>query len=365
MSNRKKRSNPKRIIGLVVLVALMAGAAVLGVRVARLVDLTAIEIQTTPTPEPVAGNVMMVTIDPNAPTPEPVLRTGSQGSEVKELQARLQTLGYYSGEVDGQFGSGTQAAVTLFQEQNGLGADGIAGPETRTLLYSAGAKPMTVTPSPAPTDTPAPQATSAAVPGETADGMPLLVNKTHPLPDGYETVHLVNMTDYCDSSIVKIKAKGIEGEQVAVDALMVMLRAAHEDGITVWQVSAGYRSVSYQQQLFDEKVASFVSGGMSREKAKSAASKTVADPGTSEHHTGLAFDITVPGVSFKGTDQAAWVAEHCWDYGFILRYQEEKESITGFVAEPWHFRYVGAEHSLTMRDKNLCLEEYVEQYGNE
>ena len=68
-------------------------------------------------------------------------------------------------------------------------------------------------------------------------------------------------------------------------------------------------------------------------------------------------------MSFKGTKQSNWISQHCWEYGFILRYTEEKEAITGFSAESWHFRYVGEEHSLKMRDENLCLEEYIEKYG--
>ena len=71
----------------------------------------------------------------------------------------------------------------------------------------------------------------------------------------------------------------------------------------------------------------------------------MADPGSSEHHTGLAFDITVAGTIFKGTEQQIWLHEHCWDYGFIIRYQEDKEKITGFLAECWHIRYVGLPHS--------------------
>ena len=102
--------------------------------------------------------------------------------------------------------------------------------------------------------------------------------------------------------------------------------------------------------------------GMSRSKARSATRKTVADPGTSEHHLGTCFDITVPGTTFAGTEQARWLGEHCWDYGFILRYTKDKEKITGFLAEAWHFRYVGEEHARIMRDENLCLEEYLEKY---
>ena len=103
--------------------------------------------------------------------------------------------------------------------------------------------------------------------------------------------------------------------------------------------------------------------GLSRSRAISATKKTVADPGSSEHHLGTAFDITIPGTSFGSTKQAKWLAEHCWEYGFILRYTEEKQNITGFLAEPWHFRFVGTEHSLIMRDEHLCLEEYLDLYG--
>lgn len=361
--NAHREQNWPKIIGLVVLAALAVTAVILGVRVAGLAKLTAIEARTTPTPEPVAGNVMQVTPDPSQPTPEPMLRSGSEGEEVKQLQARLRELGYYAGEIDGQYGPGTREAVRLFQEQNGLGTDGIVGGETRATLYSTSAKPATVTATPTASLTAAP--TTRAAVGYTPDGLPLLVNAEHPLPEGYEPQELVNMTDYCDADVVKIKANGIEGERVAVDALQAMLHAAQAEGVTVWQVSAGYRSVSYQQKLFDNKVYEYRKKGMSGAKARSAALKTVAAPGASEHHTGLAFDVTVPGKSFKGTAQALWLAEHCWDYGFILRYTEEKEAVTGIAAEPWHIRYVGVDHALAMREENLCLEEYVAQYGRE
>lgn len=361
MSAQREHNWPK-IAGLAVLAALAVAAVILGLQVTQLAGRTAEEARTTPTPVPVAGNVMQVTIDPSQPTPEPILRAGSEGEEVKELQARLQTLGYYTGEIDGQYGPGTREAVRLFQEQNGLGADGIFGGETRAALYSAQARPITLTPSPDPTATAAPTIAGAAA-GFREDGLPLLVNQANPLPEGYQPQELVNMTDYCDGSLVKIKGSGIEGERVAVDALLVMLQAAHAEGITVWQVSAGYRSVAYQQQLLDDKIYEYRQQGFSGANARSAALKTVAAPGSSEHHTGLAFDITVPGVAFKGTQQAQWLAENCWDYGFILRYQADKEAITGITAEPWHVRYVGVEHALIMRDENLCLEEYIDLYG--
>ena len=88
------------------------------------------------------------------------------------------------------------------------------------------------------------------------------------------------------------------------------------------------------------------------EEAYEKALETVAIPGTSEHHLGLAVDLL-------GEEAIAWFREHCWDYGFIVRYAAEKESYTGIIDEPWHFRYVGTEVSLDMKDSGLCLEEYL------
>ena len=343
----RSNGNPLKIIGLIALAILLIAAIILGVRVAGLVDLTYTEMHLTPTPVPPYGNVMQVTIDPSLPTPAPMLRSGSQGEEVTRLQTRLQELGYYSGGIDGQFGPGTRDAVTLFQQQHGLGADGIVGQETRDVLYSDQAQPYL----------------SAAAAGLTPEGLPMLVNRTHLLPEGYVPSDLVDMNDYCDASIVTIKYSGTQADRTSVDALLTMLMAAHQDGITVWQISSAYRTVAYQQELFDNQKREYLDRGFSEERAISATRQTVADPGSSEHHLGTSFDITVPGVSFKGTAQAKWLAEHCWDYGFILRYTEEKESITGFLAEPWHFRYVGVEHSIPMRDSGLCLEEYLDLYG--
>lgn len=280
------------------------------------------------------------------PTPTPSATPsryamGDGGEGVKALQQRLKELGYLNGAVDGDFGAGTKAAVTLFQSQNGLDADGIAAQKTLSLLFSDQAKQVTVTPTPDP------------------NAMPILVNRTHPISEGYLPGSLVNLRDYLSSDLVYVKGSDIQGDKAAADALTAMFQAAKADGITGWQISAGYRSLAYQQKLFDQQVAEYQGQGMSKSKAASAASLTVADPGTSEHHTGLAFDITVAGTIFKGTEQQKWLDKNCWNYGFIIRYQADKEDITGFLAECWHIRYVGVAHSVAMRDQNLCLEEYV------
>jgi len=140
------KSNPKTLIGVVVLVILAMALGVLLSRLFPTIGEVRREMSLTPTPLPEApGSVMAVTPDPAAATPEPVLRTGSRGDEVKNLQSRLTALGYYTGDLDGQFGAMTKTAVIDFQRANGLEADGMVGTETKTLLFSAQAKPKTGT----------------------------------------------------------------------------------------------------------------------------------------------------------------------------------------------------------------------------
>ena len=288
------------------------------------------------------------------PTPTPsatpaMLSSGSSGDEVKALQSRLQQLGFYSGVLDGDYGKGTRAAVKLFQAQHGLDDDGIAGQKTLEMLYSSAAQPMLITPTPAAVQV-------------LAGSQPMLVNRQHPVASDFAPADLVNLSEYCDSSLVKIKYDGTQGVREAADALIRMLEAARADGITNWQVSAAYRSYADQQRIFDNKVKSFQNNNpdWSLSRCRSAASVTVADPGASEHHTGLAFDMTVPNTSmFLGTKQCTWLHQHCWEYGFILRYTDEKQQITGFAGEAWHIRYVGTEHSLAMQQSGQCLEEYL------
>lgn len=291
-----------------------------------------------------------VTAAPTA-TPAPTQDTTS----IAAIQQRLAELGYYTGKVDGLTGPGTKKAITLFQEQHGLKADGIYGPATASALFSDAAHVIVATPTPDPN----------TIPGLTADGFPILVNDDHPIPEDYQTTCLINMKDYCDSSIVKIKGSDIEAEKFAADALMVLIKAARADGHKGWQVNAGYRTIAYQQQLFDERVYAYRQEGLTGQQARAKVRQTVADPGTSEHHTGLAFDVAITGeASFGATKQAIWLREHCWEYGFILRYPADKTHITKISHEPWHIRYVGTEHSLIMRDENLCLEEYIDKYAN-
>ena len=216
-----------------------------------------------------------------APTATPgLLKKGDDGEAVRAMQERLRELGYYTGTVDGDFGGGTEEAVRLFQRQNNLDVDGIAAKQTFSLLYSDGAKQVTVTPTPDP------------------KAMPMLVNRTHPVDSGYAPSDLVRLKNVIPSSVAAVKGSDIEGDRTAVNAMIEMFRAAHDDGIADWQISAGYRSYKYQQKLFDQQVQEYRDQGFSQSNAVSATRQTGADPGTSEHHTGLAFDITVPGTIF-------------------------------------------------------------------
>ena len=279
-----------------------------------------------------------------------LLKYGSKGEEVRILQLRLAELGYLTGEADGIYGDDTREAVRAFQRRNGLSVDGIAGKQTQTRLYSEDAVPAP--PPPEPVDV-------------LAGNWPMLTNQSHPVGENFLPADLVLMTDLCDSKLVKIKYPETQGVRTAVEALVALLEGAKADGITKWQVSAGYRSYEEQERMLNKSINTYLkkNEGWSRSRARRAALRTVAEPGTSEHHLGLSFDVNVPGASsFSSTKQCKWLHAHCWEYGFIIRYQKGKEKITGFSPEAWHIRYVGTEHSLIMRDEDLCLEEYLEKY---
>ena len=309
-------------------------------------EVTAEEITETLSDEKDGEAIITVTM------PEQIilLKSGSKGEEVRSLQLRLLELGYLDGEPDGIYGPGTKEAVKAFQKRNSLSVDGIAGRQTQTQLYSENA--IAVPPPAEPTD---------VLAGE----WPVLTNLAQPVEADFVPADLVLLTEYCDAGLVKIKYPSTRGVRTAVEALVRLLEAARTDGITRWQVSAGYRSYEEQEKMLNNRISTYLKKNpeWNRGRARRAALKTVAEPGASEHHLGLSFDVNVPGASsFVGTKQCTWLHEHCWEYGFIVRYQKGKESITGFSPEAWHIRYVGTEHSLIMQNEDLCLEEYLEKY---
>ena len=127
--------NPKVIAGIIGLMILAVLAIVLATYRIPTISEVRREASLTPTPLPPAPDTIRENVYAVV-TPEPALHNGSQGEKVTKLQERLQALGYYEGEVDGQFGPGTREAVVAFQERNGLDPDGYAGEETQKVLYS-------------------------------------------------------------------------------------------------------------------------------------------------------------------------------------------------------------------------------------
>jgi D-alanyl-D-alanine carboxypeptidase len=178
----------------------------------------------------------------------------------------------------------------------------------------------------------------------------ILVNYDHLLPEDFtvETVQLPGGA-YVDERIY--------------DKLMEMLSDCEAEGYAP-AVCSGYRDVEKQTELFQAEVQGYIDAGYDEEEATNLAKTEVAAPRTSEHHTGLAVDMIADGIyeleeDFADTDVGKWLAENAHKYGFVLRFPEGKEDITGVIYEPWHFRYVGEEAAKEMYEQNLCLEEYL------
>ncbi|MBM7644483.1 LAS superfamily LD-carboxypeptidase LdcB [Scopulibacillus daqui] len=182
----------------------------------------------------------------------------------------------------------------------------------------------------------------------------VLVNKTHKLPDGYQPPDLTipHVKFPYDGKYEKMHLR-----KPAADALEKMFNAAEKQGIILYAQS-GYRSFDRQKAIFANNV---------QTQGKKQASIVSAQPGTSEHQTGLAMDITSQDAGFKleqdfgDTKEGKWVAQHCADYGFIIRYPKgkDKEKITGYEYEPWHLRYVGTKAAKYIMAHHITLEEYL------
>ena len=178
-----------------------------------------------------------------------------------------------------------------------------------------------------------------------SDPLLVLVNSHTPLPEDWTvTPRMIN-----DEVI----------DQRAYGDLVSMFEAAAQEDIWFWVVS-GYRSPGQQEIVLDRAIKNNESAGMTETEAEEDALRTVAQPGYSEHHTGLAVDLNDVTDAFETTDAYRWLAEHAAEYGFVQRYKKEKSAITGIDRESWHYRYVGKTHAQAMERLDLCLEEYVE-----
>lgn len=146
----------------------------------------------------------------------------------------------------------------------------------------------------------------------------------------------------------------------AIDELNTMMNDMKKSGIgNVW-IQSAYRSIERQKELYDSSVQKYLKQGKTQEDAERLTSEYINKPGSSDHNLGLAVDFNYVDNKFESLNGFKWLQENAENYGFILRYPKDKESITKIAYESWHWRYVGVEHAKKMNELNLCLEEYVE-----
>lgn len=179
----------------------------------------------------------------------------------------------------------------------------------------------------------------------------LLVNQSYILPEDYS-----------------VKTSAVTGGSQSLDYRVApyydeMVAAAEADGISLIPVS-GYRTVNRQRNNFERKINYYSGLGYSKAEATRLASQIVLMPGTSEHNAGLAMDFGTNGnytldENFAKTDAYKWLSENAADYGFIMRYPEDKQHITKVTYEPWHWRYVGEKAAKEIKASGVTLEEYL------
>lgn len=158
------------------------------------------------------------------------------------------------------------------------------------------------------------------------DGI-IIANKSYSLPESYNPGGLL---------------------PECTDAFTAMQKDARSKGLSIY-ISSGFRSYESQKNIYNRYV---------RQDGQRLADTYSARPGHSEHQTGLAIDLNTITQAFARTAEGKWVAAHCHEYGFIIRYPQGKEQITGYSYEPWHLRYVGIEKATAIYESGLCLEEY-------
>ena len=186
---------------------------------------------------------------------------------------------------------------------------------------------------------------------ENPDDMSVLVNKYYGLPSGWNASNLVEVSSNYSYNGQKLNV-------TAADALTKMMDDMRELGYTIWLVS-GYRSEDYQYGLYNYYV---------RTQTQAVADRTSARPNHSEHQTGLAADISNIQYAiehFANTEEYEWLQENAHKYGFIERYPKDKEFITGYDYEPWHYRYLGVDIATQIYNEKITYEEYAIKYLNQ
>lgn len=187
-------------------------------------------------------------------------------------------------------------------------------------------------------------------PSDTASWQMICLNKNRCVDSSYES----------SLSLSYVAGSGEQMDSRAAAAYEKMYAAAAYDGIYLTPCS-GYRSYSTQKRLYYEFYNEYIAQGYSESEAHRLTSRRRNPAGSSEHNIGICMDIICASSSayFENTSAYAWLQNNAQDYGFILRYPADKESITGVKFEPWHWRYVGVENAAAIKNSGMCLEEYL------
>lgn len=174
-----------------------------------------------------------------------------------------------------------------------------------------------------------------------------LISKKYPLGKTYSPT----LTPVIDGSTITADSRVSE-------AYKTMYADALSQNIILTPYSA-YCSYNRQKTNFDNKVSAFTLQGMTQEDAIANAEKRIEPAGCSENGAGLSVDILSASAGFASTAEYKWLIANAHNYGFILRYPEDKVEITGMIYQPWHWRYVGVAAATEMKNNNQCLEEYL------
>ena len=277
--------------------------------------------------------------------PDTPLQKGDQGEDVKAVQHILKSIGYTVKE-SGIFDEETVWAMTdiQLQQSDSLEVTGLYNHEVKAILENCLEEKVDIQP-------------GNGFDENNFEFNPyeilVLVNKKHMLPEDFVPEDLV-VPDVPFPFTEDLPKKMMR--KPAAAALEKLFAAAQKADLNLFAQS-GYRSYERQKELYTAYV---------ERDGEEAANKYSAQPGQSEHQTGLAMDVTSPDVNFLlnetfgETDEGKWIKEHCHEFGFIIRYPKGKESITEYQFEPWHLRYVGEKAAKEIMEKGITLEEYLE-----
>ncbi|GIO24535.1 D-alanyl-D-alanine carboxypeptidase family protein [Oceanobacillus sp. J11TS1] len=289
--------------------------------------------------------------------PDMHLQKFDKGENVQFLKASLNQIGYDL-DLSDTFDEELTWAITDFQLQSeNLIASGVYDEATKEALFTFFEEDKSIEPGEglaAPPDQPETTDAGTEIVSNPYDEL-ALINKNFALPEDYIPEDLM-VPDVPFPFTEDLPKKYLR--ENAAHALEDLFAAAEEAGLEMYAQS-GYRSYDRQVDVFAANAS---------QHGEDYANKFSARPGESEHQTGLTMDVTSPEVNldlvteFADTEEGKWLAENAPNYGFIIRFPEGKEDITGYQYEPWHIRYVGEKVAKYITKENITLEEYVAQF---